>query len=162
MVFNQRLQLWKYFLLFFICSFLPEASCAKKLAHCDDSCLTLFAVWLPGNSALQNKADFYLRIVNASNSPSSAYSSQRTQRNVPQCALKTLVPYYSAMDFISRVSTAWCYQYLRSMAVKRMIQRVLKRNPNLNSAESSLLTFFQESLKKLKKLKKNKKDWRKH
>ena len=28
-------------------------------------------------------------------------------------------------------------------------QRV-KRNPNLNSAESSLLTFFQESLKKLK------------
>jgi len=44
------------------------------------------------------------------------------------------------------------------MAVKRMIQMVLKRNPNLNSAESSLLTFFQESLKKLKKLKKNKKD----
>jgi len=40
------------------------------------------------------------------------------------------------------------------MAVKRMIQRVLKRNPKLNSAESSLLTFFQESLKKLKKLKK--------
>ena len=32
-------------------------------------------------------------------------------------------------------------------------QRV-QRNPNLNSAESSLLTFFQESLKKLKKLKK--------
>ena len=30
-----------------------------------------------------------------------------------------------------------------------MIQRVLKRNPNLNSAESSLLTFFQESLKKI-------------
>ncbi|WP_417573649.1 hypothetical protein [Phascolarctobacterium faecium] len=36
-------------------------------------------------------------------------------------------------------------------------QRV-QRNPNLNSAESSLLTFFQESLKKIKKLKKNKKD----
>ena len=35
------------------------------------------------------------------------------------------------------------------MAVKRMIQRVLKRNPNLNSAESSLLTFFEESLKKI-------------
>ena len=34
------------------------------------------------------------------------------------------------------------------MAVKRTIQRVLKRNPNLNSAESSLLTFFQESLKR--------------
>jgi hypothetical protein len=34
------------------------------------------------------------------------------------------------------------------MAVKRMIQRVLKRNPNLNSAESSLLTFFQGSLKR--------------
>ena len=30
-----------------------------------------------------------------------------------------------------------------------MIQRVLKRNPKLNSAESSLLTFFQESLKKI-------------
>ena len=29
---------------------------------------------------------------------------------------------------------------------------------DLNSAESSLLTFFQESLKKIKKLKKNKKD----
>jgi membrane protein implicated in regulation of membrane protease activity len=42
-----------------------------------------------------------------------------------------------------------------AMAVKRMIQRVLKRNPNLNSAESSLLTFFQESLKKLKKLEEN-------
>ncbi|WP_418545480.1 hypothetical protein [Phascolarctobacterium faecium] len=41
------------------------------------------------------------------------------------------------------------------MAVKRTIQRVLKRNPNLNSAESSLLTFFQESLKKLKKLEEN-------
>jgi len=40
------------------------------------------------------------------------------------------------------------------MAVNRMIQMVLKRNPNLNSAESSLLTFFQESLKKLKKNKK--------
>jgi len=35
-----------------------------------------------------------------------------------------------------------------AMAVKRTIQRVLKRNPNLNSAESSLLTFFQESLKR--------------
>jgi membrane protein implicated in regulation of membrane protease activity len=44
-----------------------------------------------------------------------------------------------------------------AMVVKRTIQRVLKRNPNLNSAESSLLTFFQESLKKIKKLKKNKK-----
>ena len=33
-------------------------------------------------------------------------------------------------------------------------QRV-QRNPNLNSAESSLLTFFQESLKKLKKLEEN-------
>ena len=47
-------------------------------------------------------------------------------------------------------------------------QRV-QRNPNLNSAESSLLTFFQESLKRFlaniarkskkdKKAKKNKKD----
>ena len=35
-------------------------------------------------------------------------------------------------------------------------QRV-QRNPNLNSAESSLLTFFQESLKKSKKAKKLKK-----
>ena len=42
-----------------------------------------------------------------------------------------------------------------AMAVKRSIQRVLKRNPNLNSAESSLLTFFQESLKKLKKIEEN-------
>ena len=42
-----------------------------------------------------------------------------------------------------------------AMAVKRMIQRVLKRNPKLNSAESSLLTFFQESLKKLKKIEEN-------
>ena len=33
-------------------------------------------------------------------------------------------------------------------------QRV-QRNPNLNSAESSLLTFFQESLKKLKKIEEN-------
>ena len=38
----------------------------------------------------------------------------------------------------------------------------MQRNPNLNSAESSLLTFFQESLKKIKKLKKNKKDLRKY
>ena len=42
-----------------------------------------------------------------------------------------------------------------AMVVKRTIQRVLKRNPNLNSAESSLLTFFQESLKKLKKIEEN-------
>ena len=33
-------------------------------------------------------------------------------------------------------------------------QRV-QSNPNLNSAESSLLTFFQESLKKLKKIEEN-------
>ena len=39
---------------FLLCSVLPEASCAKKLAHCDNSCLTLLAVRLPGNSALHD------------------------------------------------------------------------------------------------------------
>jgi hypothetical protein len=75
---------------FFLCSFLPEASCAKKLAHCGKSCFALLAVRLPGNSALQNKENLYLQIVNASNSPSSTYSSLRTQRTGPQYALKTL------------------------------------------------------------------------
>ena len=34
---------------FFLCSFLPEASCAKKLAHCGKSCFALLAVRLPCN-----------------------------------------------------------------------------------------------------------------
>ena len=46
---------------FFLCSFLPEASCAKKLAHCGKSCFALLAVRLPGNSALQNKENFYYK-----------------------------------------------------------------------------------------------------
>jgi len=30
-----------------------KESCGKNFAHCDNSCLTSFAVRLPGNSALQ-------------------------------------------------------------------------------------------------------------
>jgi len=37
---------------FLYAAFLKE-SCIKNFAHCDNSCLTSFAVRLPGNSALQ-------------------------------------------------------------------------------------------------------------
>lgn len=38
-----------------LCSFLREESCAKKLAHCDDSCLALLAVRLLGQLGIKWK-----------------------------------------------------------------------------------------------------------
>ena len=120
--------LWSFLEKFLLCSFLPEASCAKKPAHCGKSCLALLAVRLPGNSALQNRENLYLQIVNASNSPSSAYSSHRTQRTGPQCALKTPCVVLFSYEFHkhsiyqSNVINAYC-----TIAVKRTIQGVLQR-----------------------------------
>ena len=154
MVCNQRLQLWKYFLVFFMQlssrSKLRKEACALwqflfNFARCPASGQLGIAVQRKALAADRQCLKQSLQRLQLT-----AYTTEC----VTMCAQNPCAVLFS-YGFHKQIIDRLILSIFAAMAVKRTIQRVLKRNPNLNSAESSLLTFFQESLKKLKKLEEN-------